>query len=217
LPVEGAGLVEAFYKGAQGNMPTILFLHGNGGGISDTEVATLLYAEAGYGILMPEYPGYWGNPGKPSQSSLDAAAEAGMQWLEDEGQSRSEVIVMGNSIGSGPAIRTARKGAKQLVIISGMADLPSVVRNKFKFLPTFLLKDRYENEKSIKEVDAPTLVIHGNADELIPLDHGARLSKASDGDFLVVIGGHDIAFRALTQEQILEWLEDREDAIKPDA
>ncbi|WP_298846145.1 alpha/beta fold hydrolase [uncultured Salinicola sp.] len=207
LPVKGAGNVEAFYKEPHADRPVILFLHGNGGGISDTVVATSAYVEAGYGVLMPEYPGYWGNPGKPGQKSLAASARAGMQWLEDQGTPRSEVIIIGNSIGSGPAIETAANGAGALVIVSGMADLPDLVSRRLKVIPTFLLHDRYENEAAIMDVDAPVLIVHGDNDDLIPASHGARLAKASGGEIVTAEGGHEIVFLAKAQNLVLGWLE----------
>lgn len=207
LPVEGAGNVEAFYREPQADRPMILFLHGNGGGISDTAVATSAYIEAGYGVLMPEYPGYWGNPGKPSQKSLAASARAGMQWLESNGTARSEVVVIGNSIGSGPAIEVAAEGAGVLVVVSGMADLPDLVSRRLKVIPTFLLHDRYENEAAIRRVEAPVLIVHGDNDDLIPAIHGTRLAKASSGDMVIVEGGHEIVFYAKAHNAVLAWLE----------
>lgn len=206
LAVEGTGDVEAFYKEPKADMATILFLHGNGGGIADSVFATKLYANAGYGILVPEYPGYWGNSGQPSQRSLGQAAEAGMQWLESQGLQRSDVIVMGNSIGSGPAIEVAAKGARQLVTISGMTDLREVVAHRLKIIPTFLLKDYYQNEIAIAKVDTPVLVVHGIDDDLIPISHARPLATTSGGDLVVTSGGHEIAYSQEVQQAILEWL-----------
>ena len=207
LPIEDAGDVEAFYKAPQADRPVILFLHGNGGGIWDTIVATSAYVEAVYGVLMPEYPGYWGNPGKPSQQNLAAAARAGVQWLDENGTPRSEVVIMGNSLGSGPAIEAAADGAGALIIVSGLADLPDLARRHLKIIPTFLLHDRYENEIAIRDVDVPVLIVHGDRDDLIPTSHGVRIAEASGGDMIIVQGEHGIVFQSEAQRAILHWLE----------
>lgn len=206
LAVEDAGDVEAFYKEPKADMGTILFLHGNGGGIADSVFATKLYANAGYGILVPEYPGYWGNPGQPSQKSLGQSAEAGMQWLESKSLQRSDVIVIGNSIGTGPAIEVAAKGARQLVTISGMTNLREVVAHRLKIVPTSLLKDYYQNEIAIAKVNSPVLVVHGVEDNLIPISHARPLANASGGDLVVSTGGHEIAYSQKVQQAILDWI-----------
>lgn len=211
--VEEAGEVEGFHWPAEPGKPTIMYLHGNGSGLSDVANAVKTYIDHGYGILSPEYPGYWGNPGKPRERLLAAAAREGMEWLEEQGTHRTEVIIIGNSIGSGPAIKTAVNGARALILISGVAHMKDLARLHFGYLPSLFLRDPYHNEAVVSAVNRPVLVVHGTLDRLVPVEQGRRLAAAAQttyadqATYIEVVGEHDLTYRDDIQRQVLAWME----------
>src|SRR5689334_20161544 len=69
--------LKSWYKSAQKNHPTILFLHGNAGHIGYRMPLIRQFLDAGLGVLLLEYRGYGGNPGKPSEQGLYLDAQAG--------------------------------------------------------------------------------------------------------------------------------------------
>ena len=61
-----------------------------------------------------------------------------------------------------------------------------------------------EPERSVRDIAAPLLVVHGSADPLFPLEHGIALAEAVPGATLVTIegGGHELHER--DWDQILD-------------
>ena len=83
---------------------------------------------------------------------------------------------MGRSIGSGPACHYASTYAcAGLVLISPFTSIKEVVRNSFGSLLSTFIKDRFDNLSKISQVEAPTLLIHGKEDELVPPEHSENL------------------------------------------
>src|SRR4051794_12874776 len=65
--------------------PVVAYFHGNGGNIEYRAPRVRRFAEAGLGILMVEYRGYGGNPGRPSEEGLLADGRAALAFLAREG------------------------------------------------------------------------------------------------------------------------------------
>ena len=204
--------LDAYYRKAEEGKPTVVYFHGNAGSYTTSVWATQAYASAGWGVFIPEYPGYGGNPGTPSEKTLGKAAKGAMAWMRQHGIKTDDIIVIGNSIGSGPAITAAREGASALVIISGLTSLKDVVNDNLSYAPTFLITDRYDNLSDIRKVRAPVLIVHGDRDQLIPYRHGQELAMQSGGELMTVKGGdHAVAYQNDVQQQIINWAESQID------
>lgn len=194
----GDGLdLRALHRPAVGGRPVLIFFHGNGDGLGGAIAATRELAEQGYGLLLPDYRGYGGNPGSPSETGLYRDGEAAMSWLAEQGIRSGEVVMVGNSLGSGVATELAtRHAVAGLVLISGFTSLADVTAAHMRYFPTrLLLRDRYENAVKLARVAAPVLILHGTRDGLIAPDHGVRLAKAARGGVLELVpgAGHGLA------------------------
>ena len=205
------GLVlRAVYRPARDGQPTIVFFHGNGDTIAGSRVATQAFARAGYGLLLPEYRGYAGNPGSPSEDGLYKDGRAALQWLMGHGVERPQIIIMGNSLGSGVATEMALEHrVAALVLVSGFTSMVDVVQTHLPFVPAGLLvRDRFENARKLARIGCPTLILHGDADTLIPAAQGAALAAASGHAQLDILPGkgHDLAYTAIAQDRTLAWL-----------
>ena len=198
------------YIPAKDAKPTLLFFHGNGDSIAGADVATRLLVDNGYGALLIEYRGYAGNPGSPNEDGLYRDGEAAIEWLSGEGIGVDEIIMIGNSLGSGPATEMAlRHDPAALVLISGFASLPSVVSDIRPFIPAhWMVHDRYDNEIKVGRISAPILILHGEADGLVRPSNARRLAKAAPNATQIMVPdvGHELAYLPLTQKYILEWL-----------
>lgn len=201
----------AGYRAADPGKPTILYFHGNGTVWPSSIVATDTMVPAGYGVLAAEYRGYAGNPGSPSEEGLYRDGRAAMAWLREQGIEERKVFIVGNSIGSGVATRLASEtDPAALVLISPFASLKQLAGEKLWWLPTsLLLRDRYDNATALEGVSAPTLVMHGDADTLIPASHGEQLAKSKPGvEFALFEGvGHDLAWHQDAEGRALEFME----------
>src|SRR4030095_11655543 len=67
---DGLTLLAWYHKAQNPDSPLILLLHGNGGTIEIRAVKAKAYIDAGYGVLMPEYRGYGGQPRRPGEARL---------------------------------------------------------------------------------------------------------------------------------------------------
>ena len=202
--------LRGFYSPAKPGLPTLLFFHGNGSDLEGSIYATRFLVAQGYGVLLPEYRGYGGNPGAPSEQGLYRDGEASLAWLVARGIAADRIVVIGNSLGSGPATDiAARHRIGGLVLVSGFASLLRVAGEQYPFAPTnLLLLDRYNNLAKISSVSCPILLLQGTADTLVPLAHARALVEANPSAKLELVPGvgHDLAFRDVSQAMILTWL-----------
>src|SRR3546814_15381112 len=108
-----------------------------------------------------------------------------MRWLGEAGVEARNVVIVGNSIGSGPATELAlRHDVAALILVSGLSDLPSVVQSQVPFAPRWLVRDRFDNAAKLRRVRAPVFLMHGDADTRVTpatLDRLARARPAESG------------------------------------
>lgn len=203
--------LSAGYRPARPGMPTLLFFHGNSVDWQSTEFTTELAVARGYGVLAAEYRGYGGNSGSPSEAGLYADGRAALAWLLAQGVAARNIVLVGNSLGSGVATELAsRVRARALVLVSPFMSMTATAANRYPFVPVdALLADRFENVAKIGRVALPVLVVHGAADELIPLDHARQLAAANPVARLVVLPGlgHNMAGKAEAQVPQLAFLD----------
>jgi fermentation-respiration switch protein FrsA (DUF1100 family) len=206
---DGIGL-RALYRPAQRGRPTILFFHGNGDSLAGSRAATALFAAQGYGLLLPEYRGYAGNPGSPSEQGLYRDGAAALRWLAAQGTPPDRTILIGNSLGSGVATEmAATHRVAALVLVSGFTSLGDVVRVHYPFVPVrWLLRDRYDNRRKLQRVACPILVQHGAADPLIPVEQGRALGETNRGARLEIVPGmgHELVYTEASQIRTAAWL-----------
>src|SRR3954462_15414343 len=103
---DGLDLRALFRPAAPGTL-TLVYFHGNADGLTGSLQVTERLAAKGYGLLLVGYRGYDGNPGSPTESGLYADGRSAMRWLSDHGVAISDTILVGNSLGSGPATEMA--------------------------------------------------------------------------------------------------------------
>jgi fermentation-respiration switch protein FrsA (DUF1100 family) len=206
---DGLALV-AGYRPAADDLPTVLFFHGNA--MVWPEGAWLLepLAARGYGVLLAEYRGYNGNPGRPSEQGLYSDARAALAWLASEGVPPGDVVLVGLSVGSGPAVQLASETRpRALVLVSPLASLPAAAAAAYPWLPAkWLVRDEYDNLAKLAVVEVPILILHGEADELIPLEHAEALAGSNRRARLVAFPGrgHNMAGDPAVQRAQAEFI-----------
>lgn len=204
-------ILNAGYHPARPGMPTLLFFHGNAVDWQSTEHTTELAVARGYGVLAAEYRGYGGNPGTPSETGLYADGRAALGWLLAQGLAAQDIVLVGNSLGSGVATDLASQvRARALVLVSPFMSMTATAANKYPYVPVdTLLADRFENVAKIGSAAMPVLVVHGAADELIPLDHARQLAAANSRARLVALPGlgHNMAGKVEAQVPQLAFLD----------
>lgn len=171
----------AWYSPAAAGCPTVLFLDGNAGAPGIQSGRWRRLHEHGVGFLGLAWRGYAGSTGRPGEAGFHRDAEAGYDWLRDENIDADDIVVHGFSIGSGPATRLAAEHETGALILEApyysMLDL---MQRKLPLLPVGLvLRSRFRSDTWIGQVEAPVLILHGEADRLIPPAQSARLYQAA--------------------------------------
>jgi uncharacterized protein len=172
---------------------SVLIIHGNAGcAIDRGYLAHPIHEAINADVFVLEYPGYGAREGSPGKKNLDAAAEEAFRLLP---LGRPKYIVS-ESIGTGAACDLAKDHPEE---IAGMAllapyhNLASVAQHTIWFLPTyFLLLDRFNPEKSLKNYHGPVKFVVAGEDEIIGPASGIRLYKSYAGpkDLQIVAGAH---------------------------
>ena len=209
---DGLELV-AGYRPARGDVPTLLFFHGNGADWQSTAYVTDRLATAGYGVLAAEYRGYGGNPGASSEQGLYADGRAALRYLQDRGVEPANIVLVGNSLGSGVATQLAGEvDAAALVLISPFDSLKETAARQLRWAPVrLLLRDRYDNAGKLGALGMPILVLHGEEDTLISVEQARALAARNPDTELVTYPGwgHELVGNPQTQDRIAAFLEQR--------
>ena len=174
---------------------TVAHFHGNGEELAQLVPLAWAYRRAGLGFFAVEYPGYgMARDYQPSEETLYADSEAALWHLSNGlGVPPDQVVLQGQSLGSGVAVEMAKRGhGSRLVLLSPFTSVPDLAHELLPFLPTrLLIRDHFASIEKAPSLPLPVLVIHGTDDEVIPFAMGERLSKAfPNGTFYKVTGGH---------------------------
>jgi fermentation-respiration switch protein FrsA (DUF1100 family) len=168
---------------AQAGAPVVLYLHGNGGSLAHRAERAHRFARQGWGALFVQWRGYGGNPGSPSEDGLALDAEAGLRALQLDGVPRERIVLWGESLGTGVAIRLAEEQPQAmaaLVLESPYTSLLALAHLHYPLLPaSLLLRDRYDSLSRIASVQAPMLIVQGARDVLVPPAMGRELQAAA--------------------------------------
>ncbi|BBX18827.1 hypothetical protein MDUV_36870 [Mycolicibacterium duvalii] len=177
---DGLALGAWFLPGAPG--PATLVLSGNGG--DRTMRAPLAAALHGMGmsVLLLDYRGYGGNPGRPTEEGLAADARAAQDWLARQPQvDPARIAYFGESLGGAVAIGLAvETPPAALVLRSPFTSLTDVAAEHYPWLPARrLLLDRYPSIERIPALNAALLVVAGDSDDIVPATLSRRLYDAA--------------------------------------
>lgn len=204
LPVKTADGLElkAWYAPATSKPFTFVFFHGNGDCLATASETADPYITAGYGFLVAEYRGYSGLPGKPTEAGLDADGRAAIDALIARGVKSESIILFGHSLGTGVAVQMAEEFyVGGVVLLAPYTSIPEIAQIRYPYLPAKLLaRDRFENEKKIRNIHVPVLIVNGTEDQIIPPSQGRHLYDLANEpkEFHSIPGrGHNDAFGEL--------------------
>lgn len=207
----------SWYAPAAAGRGTIVYLHGNGGHIGYRGRRVRPFLEAGWGLLLVGWRGYGGNAGSPSEAGLLRDGRAALAFLAEQGIAPQRVVLYGESLGSAVAVALAAEQARAgapvaaLVLESPMSSVADVAAHHYPWVPVRpLLKDRFEAQAQVAEVAAPLLVVHGDADRVVPIRYGRALYEAAREPKQAVWirgGGHENLAEFGLQRLVLDFLD----------
>lgn len=93
------------------------------------------------------------------------------------GYDEKDIILVGRSMGTGPACEMASKFklVAALILISPYTSLQAATKSYLGKLASMLVRERFNNLAAVQQVVCPTLIIHGQKDDLIPESHAIEL------------------------------------------
>ena len=161
----------------------VLFFHGNGGNLSLwLDVIGELHRR-GFSVLAVDYRGYGASTGRASERGLYQDAAASVRALRQRLRPGPPVIYWGRSLGcpvAAYAASIARPDA--LVLESPMPDVRTILRsNPVLWVLSFVASYRFATSQWLLSYDAPLLVVHGDADTIIPFSAGRAVFDRAPG------------------------------------
>ena len=211
IPTPDGEKLIAWYGKARPGQPTLLYLHGNGGSLALRSGTMQTYLEHGRGMLMMAYRGFSGSTGSPSEAANVADAKLAYETLIRFGIKPSDIILYGESLGTGVAIQVAKeKKVEGLILDAPYTSILELASAQFPWLPvSLLLKDRYESLAYIRDIHVPIYIMHGDADEIVPVEMGRRLFAAANEpkEMKIIHGGRHVIHDGPTFEYVNGWID----------
>jgi len=178
---DGIRLV-AWHAPAKRGKPTVLYFHGNAANAANRAPKIEMIRRSGFGVFYLNNRGYGGSGGKPTEERNVADAVAAYDHVIGLGVPAGRIVAYGESLGSGQAVRLAAERPIAAVVLEApLTSTVDVARTTYFWLPLrLLIADTYDNERNIRAVTAPVLVLHGEQDAVIPVEMGRRIYRAAN-------------------------------------
>jgi alpha-beta hydrolase superfamily lysophospholipase len=192
------------------NSATVLFFHGNGEIAADYRDIASSFLKAGLNFVIVDYRGYGKSNGSPTvttfMSDSDGVYEFVNNFIKEKKWSQN-IILMGRSLGSALAIHLANRNhesVKGLIIDSGFASGLSLLQRLGLNTSSLEKNDKekaiLDYREKISRVQKPTLIIHGEQDQLIPLQEAKILYQACAAKqkklLVIPLAGHNSVFKS---------------------
>lgn len=223
IPVDSDHVIGGFFHASSQDVRTILMFHGNGEIASDYHELAPFFTDRGMNLLVVDYRGYGRSSGNPSVEAMMKDCHTifsyVQKWLK-RNEYKTPLILMGRSLGSASALEVAYRCQDQvggLIIESGFAYIgPLLALMGISMTALDLTEDQgFRNLEKMLSIKIPTLVIHGQYDQIISHGEGKALFEAcaaKEKKFLTIMGAnHNNLFLVGMNEymQAIAWLDSR--------
>lgn len=167
------------------------YLHGNAGALDRWGNQAAPFIESGFDVFIMDYRGYGKSTGTiSSEQQFLNDIETMYRHVADQYPEQPKVIV-GYSLGTGPAAYMARRYDPALLILKApYYSIPDLAGDLYPFLPGWLSKYTFATYEHLQEANTKVIIFHGDEDGLINLDASKRLqSYFTENDTLIVLPG----------------------------
>jgi dipeptidyl aminopeptidase/acylaminoacyl peptidase len=205
VPAEGAA--DAAARRAR---PTVLHLHGNAGNMLDHAWFTAYLPSAGFNLFLFDYRGYGESEGsaRSRDGLLDDARGALEHLLARPDVDPARIGLYGQSLGGalGLVLMAERPEIRAAVFESPFASWRDIAASAIggeppaapaRWLARLLIPDHARPLDAIRRIDRPILLLHGEADRVVPASHSRRLAAAAGPSARLVLlpGGEHNSLR----------------------
>ena len=175
-------LIGWFYNRNLEEFKTILFLHGNAGSLENRTYKLNHFKNLNLNFLIIAWRGFSGNKGKPNEMGLYEDAKSAIKWLKAKGVKEKNIILYGESLGTGVVVEVAQnKNYAGVILESPFTSMVNMGKKYYPFFPVnLLLKDKFESYKKINNIFVPVLIMHGKVDKIVPYDMGKKMDELAN-------------------------------------
>ena len=179
---DNINLLGWFHKKDLKKFKTIVYFHGNAGNLENRIHKLNHFKDMDVNFLIIAWRGFSGNQGKPSEKGLYKDGNSAILWLKNLGLKDNDIVLYGESLGSGIATEIAQNNNfAGLVLETPFTSMIEAAKNFYPYIPVaLLLKDKYDNQKKIKNINIPVLVMHGEADQIVPFWMGEKIFELAN-------------------------------------
>ena len=175
-------LIGWFYNKNLDKSKTILFFHGNAGSLENRTYKLNHFKNLNVNFLIIAWRGFSGSEGKPNEKGLYEDAESAIKWLKTKGINEQNIILYGESLGTGVVTEIAQnKNYAGVILESPFTSMINMGKKYYPFFPVrFLLKDKFESYKKINNILVPVLIMHGKVDRIVPYEMGKKMYELAN-------------------------------------
>ena len=161
---------------------TLVYFHGNAGSLENRIHKLNHFQDMNVNFLIIAWRGFNGNKGKPSERGLYVDGKSAIDWLIKKGVDEKNLILYGESLGTGVATHLAQnKNYAGVILETPFTSMVDAAKNFYPYVPiNLLLKDKFENFKKVKNINAPILVMHGEVDKIVPFSMGKKIYEIAN-------------------------------------
>jgi len=171
-----------FHKKNLSKYKTIIYFHGNAGTLDNRIHKLNHFKDMDINFLIIAWRGFSGNKGEPTEKNLYIDGKSAISWTLKQGVKEENIILYGESLGTGVVSELAQnKNYGGVILETPFTSMVAAAKVFYPYIPiSLLLKDRYENEKKIKNIDVPILIMHGEKDNIVPFSMGKRIFEIAN-------------------------------------
>jgi len=161
---------------------TLVYFHGNAGSLENRIHKLNHFQDMNINFLIIAWRGFNGNKGKPSERGLYVDGKSAIDWLKKKGVDKKNLILYGESLGTGVATHLAQnKNYAGVILETPFTSMVDAAKNFYPYIPiNLLLKDKFENFKKVKNINTPILVMHGEVDQIVPFSMGKKIYEIAN-------------------------------------
>ena len=161
---------------------TVLYFHGNAGSLENRIHKLNHFHKMDVNFLIIAWRGFSGNKGKPSEKGLYEDGRSAINWLIRKGVKEENIVIYGESLGTGVATHLSQnKNFAGVILETPFTSMIDAAKIFYPYIPvSLLLKDKFDNKSKIKNIKVPILIMHGEADQIVPFFMGKKMYEKAN-------------------------------------
>ena len=176
---------------ADSSKGVILYLHGNTGALDKWGNISKIYTNLHYDLFMLDYRGYGKSEGTiKNEAQLYTDVQAAYNYLKLI-YGEDKIIVLGYSIGTGPAaFLAANNHPKKVILQAPYYSLPDAMNHLRPSFDTTKIAFHFNVYQFVQQTKSPLVIFHGDEDKMFYYGSSLKLKAFfKPGDELITLKG----------------------------